>query len=166
MSGSESQFRSRLARVVRNELNGQFIPVATAETAGDSIPDVELCLPDGVQAWVELKVHDLSRKDPWSSPRKISHFTRGQAKWLQDRARMGGRAGLMIMLRWPDSKARSYVILPARTAGKLWIDQSKGNSWSFKDFQAASPMGDSSQGINADWLRESILALGDDIHLQ
>jgi len=151
---------------VRNDLGGQFIPVETAETAGDGIPDVELCLPDGTQAWLELKCHDLSKKDPWANGCKISHFTQAQAKWLRDRADMGGRAGLMIMLRWPGTTSRSYVLLPARTAASLWKDQKAGKPWSFTDFQAASPIGDSSQGIAAEWLRESILALGDDLSLQ
>lgn len=148
---AEARLRSRLARLIRYDLVGQCTPVETAGTAGGGVPDVELCLPGGVQAWLELKVHDVARPD---RPKKISHFRREQAKWLRDRRWLNGRAGLLIMGRLSAGR-REYVMLDAERAGELWINQWHGRPWSWDRLRQAS-LQPASSALRTGWLRASI----------
>lgn len=151
---TEAQLRSRVSRLVRLELGGQFTPVETAGSAGSGVPDVELCLHDGVQAWLELKVHDVA--DP-GRPKKIGHLRREQVRWMRERQRLGGRAGLLVMARWSGS-AREYVLLDGRTAADLWLAQHAGDPWSWRDVCAASVVRPHAR-LSAGWLDDGLDAL-------
>jgi len=153
---AEAQLRSRLSRRIR-EAGGQCTPVETADTAGAGIPDVELCL-DGMQAWLELKVFDLPRRDPRRGLKKMGHFRRDQARWMRDRQRLGGRVGLLVMARLPDQQKRRYVMLDAETAAQWWLDQKDGNRWSWLYVEGVSTAG-ASPDLNIDWVRRSVAAL-------
>lgn len=152
---AEAQLRSRLSRVVRYELGGQCTPVETAGTAGRGVLDVELCLPGwprAVQAWLELKVHDVSNP---ARAKKIGHFRREQAKWMRDRVALGGeaRAGLLVMARLGPAK-REHVVLRGEDAARLWIDQQRGGfSWNeIRELSCVLP----SPALRADWLRAAV----------
>lgn len=149
---AESQFRARLGRTVRNELGGQCIAVETAETAGLGVPDVELCLTGGLQAWLELKVHDVRSDRP-----KQVRIRREQARWLRDRFRLGGRAGLLIMARTGEGR-REHVLLDAMTAAQLYIEQDQGSPrrWSaVREAGVTEPW----PSLDAEWLRQGLSCL-------
>lgn len=154
---AEAQFRSRLAGLI-HAAGGQHTPVETAETAGPGIPDSELCLVEGAQAWLELKVHDLPKRDPFAGGKKLGHLTREQVKWLRDRSRLGGRAGLLVMARLPDSPSRRYAVLEAEHAAEWWRIQHHGDRVSWDWIRERATAGEST-ALNYDWIRDSVVAL-------
>ncbi len=76
-------------------------------------PDVNFCLPEGIEGWIELKA--VPRWPVRDGPLRVDHFTKDQRWWLRKRAKYGGRAGLLLRV---DSGPKMYLLLPGEWAAE------------------------------------------------
>ena len=74
--------------------------------ADNGTPDVYYSFPGGRRGWIELKHLDRWPARP-GTPIRIDHLTLDQVLWLEEEARMGGRAFLLLQVD------RTYILLQA-----------------------------------------------------
>ncbi len=68
-------------------------------------PDVNYCLSEQYEGWLELKV--ISKWPVRGGPLRVSHFTMDQRWWLKRRVWAGGSAGLLLRV---DSGPKEYLL--------------------------------------------------------
>ena len=78
---------------------------------GSGIPDVNYCLPPGVEGWVELKQTQGWPRDPMR-PLALDHYTPQQRLWHKRRRSAGGRVFVLLQI----VKPCEYILLDARWA--------------------------------------------------
>lgn len=146
----ESRFRAQVLSLIEGQLDGQATPIETVDTAGAGIPDVELCLPGGPQAWLELKVAIYR---PRTGTCDLCHFRRLQARWLRDRWRLGGACGLLIRCEAAQGKVVGHLLLDGEDAARVFVDR----DWRWATLAAMSylPEGD----LSGEALRTALYAM-------
>lgn len=131
---NESRFRSMVVAMI-SDLDGQGMPIETSDSAGEGVPDVELCLPGGRQAWLELKV---ARYRVRTQTLDLKHLRRLQARWLRTRWRLGGPCGLLIRCEETAGSALGYALLDGEDAGRLFLDVSTQHPWTWDQIYSRS----------------------------
>jgi hypothetical protein len=92
-----------LNRLLRERFRSWHWVRVESWSTGAGIPDVEYCAPGGVTGWLETKATSTLRVV----------FRLGQPAWLDRRARLGGRASILVR-RIP--AARKLTV-----ADELWL---------------------------------------------
>ena len=95
----------------RSHPEGHWVRVENRVELGT--PDVNFCLSDGFEGWVELKV--VSRWPVRGGPLRTPHFTKDQRWWLRTRTKYGGHAGLLLRV---DKGPKRYLMLPGAWAAE------------------------------------------------
>ena len=67
---------------------------------GRGVPDLNYCLDERMEGWVELKAVPRSPKNP-SKPVKVSHFTKEQRFWHRERWAAGGVTSVLLRIDRP-----------------------------------------------------------------
>lgn len=128
---NEARFRSMVVSMVA-DFGGQVTPIETAASAGEGVPDVELCYVGGRQAWLELKVAPYKVR---SQTVGLTHFRRLQARWLRDRWRLGGACGLLIRCEEVQGSAMGFALLDGEDASQLFLADP---NWTWEYIQGKS----------------------------
>ncbi len=92
--------------------------VRVENRVGRGTPDVNYCLPEGTEGWLELK--SLGRFPANSDHEfRIRHFTRQQRFWIRARVRVGGVVAVLLRV---ERGPREYLLLPG-----AWAAEHVGN---------------------------------------
>jgi hypothetical protein len=102
-----------LNRLLRERFRSWHWVRVESWSTGSGIPDVEYCAPGGVAGWLELKATTTLRVV----------FRLGQPAWLDRRARLGGRASILVR-RVPTARKLQGIdelwLVDAEHALALW----------------------------------------------
>lgn len=88
----ESDFWSWLRDELTTTVANLHLQRIESGSTAAGIPDVNLCW-QGVEAWVELKVATLTKREPVRAKIRLAN---DQAQWMSRRCRAGGRAWLCV----------------------------------------------------------------------
>jgi len=105
---SERALHRRIVRALR-QAGGHVQRIEDAISAG--IPDINYCLPDGHEGWIEAKYVPRRPVRPTTPVRTC--LTEAQALWLMDRWRAGGRAWLWVQVE------REHLLIDGEDAGRV-----------------------------------------------